>query len=69
MDCGMVDEFEIREIFNELSSQNQMKLITQARQFHNIQKEKKNEKTVFNGDIGLRADIRGKRSICPDSDS
>jgi len=62
----IIDETEIREIFKELSFQNQMKLIIQARHFHSLQKEKKNEKVIFNDrNIGLCADIRDKRNITP----
>jgi len=69
MEFVMDNEFEMREIFNELNSQNQMKLIIRARQIQTTQKEKKNEKAFRDGNIGLYADIRSKGSICPDGTS
>jgi hypothetical protein len=66
----MNDEAEMREIFRELSPQNQANLTIHARQFHIIQKEKKNEKAlVYDGNIGLYAGIRDRNSTRPNSDS
>ena len=57
----MGNEAEMREIFRELSPQNQADLTIHARQFHILQKEKKNEKAlVYDGDTGLYASIRDK---------
>ena len=55
----MNNETEMREIFRELSPQNQANLTIHARQIQIIQKEKKNEKALVNDmDIGLYAGIR-----------
>jgi len=65
----MTNEFEMRDIFNELNSQNQMKLVICAKQFHIIQKEKRNEKTINDGNVGLYAGIRDKGGICSNGKS
>jgi hypothetical protein len=70
MDYGMNNETEMREIFKELNLQNQVNLVIHARQFHVIQKEKKNEKAfVYDGGIGLYAGIRGGNGTRPNGDS
>ena len=57
----MVNEAEMREIFRELSPQNQANLTSHARQFQIIQKGGKNEKLLINdANIGLNAGIRDK---------
>jgi hypothetical protein len=59
MDYGMNNEAEMRDIFNKLNIQNQANLISHARKFQVIHKEKKNEKAVIsNGNTGLYAGIR-----------
>ena len=65
----MVNEPEMREIFRELSPQNQANLVIHARQFHIIHKEEKNEKEHVNeGNTGLYAGIRDSRTR-PNGDS
>jgi phosphoribosylaminoimidazole-succinocarboxamide synthase len=57
----MINETEMREIFRELSLQNQANLTIYARKYGIIQKDKKNEKALVNdGNIGLYAGIRDK---------
>jgi len=57
----MNNEAEMREIFRELNHQNQANLTIHARQFHIIQKGKKNGKAFVNeGNSGLYAGIRNK---------
>ena len=61
MDYSTNNEVEMREIFRELSPQNQADLTIHARQFHTIQKKRKYEKTLVNDeDIGLYAGLRDK---------
>ena len=57
----MNNETEMREIFRELSPQNQANLTIFARKYGIIQKDKKNEKALVNDrNIGLYAGIRDK---------
>jgi len=61
----MVNETEMREIFREISLQNQVNLTIFARKYGIIQKDKKNEKALVNdGNIGLYAGIRDKNGAC-----
>jgi len=64
MDNIITDETEMREIFRELSPQNQANLTIHARQFQIIQEGKKNEKKlIYDENIGLNAGIRDKMGI------
>ena len=57
----MKNETEMRKIFKELSPQNQANLTIHARQFHIVQKGKKNEKALINdGNNGLYVERRDK---------
>jgi hypothetical protein len=66
----MVNESEMRGIFRELNLQNQANLTFNARQFHIIHKEKKNEKACFNDrNTDLYAGIRDRDGTRPNGDS
>jgi len=66
----MVNEVEMREVFSELSLQNQANLTIHARQLNIIQKEKKNEKKLANDrNTGLYAGIRDKNGTRPNGES
>jgi len=59
----MVDKSEMREIFKELSPQNQAKLTVRARQFYIVREDKKDGKEFFyNGNNVLYSGIRNKNN-------
>ena len=59
----MNNETEMREIFRELSPQNQANLTVHARQFHIIQKEAKNEDMFAYDGNSVYAGIRDKTGV------
>jgi len=66
----MSNEAEMREIFRELSLQNQAKLTVHARRFRIVREEKKDEKAFVNdGIIYLYSGNRNKNSTRPNGDS
>jgi len=66
----MVNQSEMRSIFNKLTPQNQAKLTVHARQIDKSQRGEKDEKARFNdGNTGLIAGIRNRDNIRPNGNS